>query len=70
MGTVRTTPPVRQVRALHDAETIAIYQAYGPLIAEPAARSLRSYEPGVHADRRGGRSHCAANGTRYGNESG
>lgn len=41
MGAVHTTAPARQVRALHDAETITVYQAYGPRIAEPAARDGR-----------------------------
>ena len=30
------SPPVRQVRALHDEETLVVYQAYSPAIAEPA----------------------------------
>jgi hypothetical protein len=29
-------PPERQVRAHHDAETLVVYQAYSPSIAEPA----------------------------------
>ncbi len=29
-------PPQRQVRARHDDETLVVYQAYAPLIAEPA----------------------------------
>ena len=28
--------PYRQIRALYDDETIAVYQAYSPEIAEPA----------------------------------
>lgn len=28
--------PYRQIRALYDDETIAIYQAYAPEIADPA----------------------------------
>ena len=30
------SPPERQVRALHDDETLVVYQAYAPRIAEPA----------------------------------
>ncbi len=30
------SPPERQVRALHDEETLVVYQAYSPAIAEPA----------------------------------
>lgn len=29
------SPPLRQVRALHDAETLVVYQAYTPAIAAP-----------------------------------
>ena len=31
-----SAPPERQVRALHDDETLVVYQAYGPSIAKPA----------------------------------
>ena len=30
------SPPARQVRAKHDDETLVVYQAYAPRIAEPA----------------------------------
>ena len=40
----RIAVPYRQVRAVWDAHSITVYQAYGPAIAEPAvapAASLR-----------------------------
>ncbi|NUT22752.1 MAG: DUF4291 domain-containing protein [Hamadaea sp.] len=42
--------PARQIRALHDDETITVYQAYSPAIAEPAARTGR-FGPGFKRDR-------------------
>ncbi|NUT06390.1 MAG: DUF4291 domain-containing protein [Hamadaea sp.] len=42
--------PARQIRALHDDETITVYQAYRPDIAEPAARFGR-FGPGFKRDR-------------------
>ncbi|MCP2322060.1 hypothetical protein HDA40_000567 [Hamadaea flava] len=42
--------PARQIRALHDDETITVYQAYNPAIAEPAALSGR-FGPGFKRDR-------------------
>ena len=37
--------PLRQIRALHDAETITVYQAYPPEIAEPALAAGRFVPP-------------------------
>ncbi|MEV7778217.1 DUF4291 domain-containing protein [Kitasatospora sp. NPDC088351] len=34
-------PPVRQIRAAHTAETVTVYQAFGPEIAVPAAADGR-----------------------------
>jgi hypothetical protein len=34
--------PYRQIRALFDDETIAVYQAYAPEIAEPALAAAPS----------------------------
>ncbi|MFJ9775354.1 DUF4291 domain-containing protein [Kitasatospora sp. NPDC101157] len=34
-------PPKHQIRALHTADTITVYQAFGPRIAEPAAAEGR-----------------------------
>ncbi|MEV6964542.1 DUF4291 domain-containing protein [Hamadaea sp. NPDC051192] len=42
--------PARQIRALHDDDTITVYQAYSPAIAEPAALSGR-FGPGFKRDR-------------------
>ena len=39
------TPPFRQVRALYDDETITVYQAYRPEIAEAAVRAGRFVAP-------------------------
>jgi len=33
------SPPARQVRAKHDDETLVVYQAYAPAIAEPAVKA-------------------------------
>ncbi|MBB5866797.1 hypothetical protein F4553_000176 [Allocatelliglobosispora scoriae] len=45
-----TTIPVRQVRALHDDETITVYQAYSPVIADPAIAHGR-FADGFKRDR-------------------
>ena len=37
--------PRRQIRAVHTAETITVYQAYSPEIAEPAVRAGRFVPP-------------------------
>ena len=37
--------PRRQIRAVHTAETITVYQAYSPAIAEPAVRAGRFVPP-------------------------
>src|SRR3954451_24919231 len=39
------TPPQRQGRARHDDETLVVYQAYAPLIAEPAVAAGRFVSP-------------------------
>ncbi|KUL27586.1 DUF4291 domain-containing protein [Actinoplanes awajinensis] len=36
---------MRQIRAVHDAHTITVYQAYSPAIAEPAVRAGRFVPP-------------------------
>ncbi|KAH7355254.1 ATP-dependent RNA helicase DHX8 [Rhexocercosporidium sp. MPI-PUGE-AT-0058] len=36
-----TPPPYRQIRALYDAETVTVYQAYSRTIAEAAVREQR-----------------------------
>ncbi|GLW33819.1 DUF4291 domain-containing protein [Actinoplanes regularis] len=36
---------MRQIRAVYDAQTITVYQAYSPAIAEPAVRSGRFVPP-------------------------
>lgn len=41
----RPAPPFRQVRAVHDDETITVYQAYNPEIAEAAVRAGRFVPP-------------------------
>ncbi|WP_442799905.1 DUF4291 family protein [Nocardia sp. NBC_01730] len=33
--------PFREIRGVYDADTITVYQAYGPQIAVPAAASGR-----------------------------
>lgn len=38
-------PPLRQVRAVFDADTITVYQAYAPEIAEAAVRAGRFVPP-------------------------
>ncbi|MEV0952950.1 DUF4291 domain-containing protein [Promicromonospora sp. NPDC050249] len=38
-------PPKRQVRAVHDADTITVYQAYPPAIADAAVRAGRFVPP-------------------------
>ncbi|NYJ32745.1 DUF4291 family protein [Nocardiopsis aegyptia] len=38
-------PSRYQVRAEHDADTIVVYQAYSPAIAEPALRGAVSCRP-------------------------
>lgn len=40
-----TTPPQRQIRAVHDDRTIRVYQAYSRHIAEPALRAGRFVSP-------------------------
>jgi hypothetical protein len=37
--------PQRQIRAVHTADTITVYQAYSPAIAEPAVRAGRFVAP-------------------------
>jgi hypothetical protein len=37
--------PIRQVRARYDRDTITVYQAYAPEIAQPAAAARRFVEP-------------------------
>jgi hypothetical protein len=44
------TSPPRQIRALHDDQTITVYQAYAPEIAEPAVAAGR-FTAGFHRDR-------------------
>jgi hypothetical protein len=41
VSTTHAATPVRQIRALHDAETVTVYQAYSSEIAAPAARDGR-----------------------------
>jgi hypothetical protein len=50
VAVMTTTIPVRQVRALHDTETITVYQAYSPLIADPAIAHGR-FADGFKRDR-------------------
>lgn len=38
-------PPQRQIRANYDAQTIVIYQAYPPAIADPAVQAQRFVPP-------------------------
>jgi hypothetical protein len=38
-------PPQRQIRADHDARTIAVYQAYSPAIADPAVQAQQFVPP-------------------------
>ena len=38
-------PPLKQVRAVYDVETITVYQAYGPDIAVPAVLAGRFVSP-------------------------
>jgi uncharacterized protein DUF4291 len=40
-----TTVPARQVRAVFDAHTVTVYQAYSPAIAEPALAAGRFVPP-------------------------
>lgn len=42
--------PVRQIRALHTADTVTVYQAYGPSIALPAVE-LGRFGPGFKRGR-------------------
>jgi hypothetical protein len=42
---VRVSVPLRQIRALHTAGTITVYQAYGPRIALPALAAGRFVDP-------------------------
>jgi hypothetical protein len=46
----RSTPPARQIRALFDDQTITVYQAYAPEIAE-AAVAAGSFVPPFNLDR-------------------
>ncbi|KJS60436.1 DUF4291 domain-containing protein [Streptomyces rubellomurinus] len=39
--TAAGTPPKQQIRAVHTADTVTVYQAFGPEIAEPAAAEGR-----------------------------
>ena len=41
----RIAVPYRQVRAVWDAHSITVYQAYGPAIAEPAVAAGRFVAP-------------------------
>lgn len=45
-----TSIPVRQIRALFDADTITVYQAYSPQIAEPAL-AAGTFAAGFKRDR-------------------
>lgn len=45
MGNPDPTPPPRQIRAVHDEDTITVYQAYSPAIAGPAVEAGRFVPP-------------------------